>query len=63
MTARDHRRIGTPPADPRPSWGKGETAVADALRQTKRYGEDSAGFADQLWVSFRIDIDRLAEYA
>jgi hypothetical protein len=40
----------------------GETAVADVMRQPERYGEDSAGLADQLRVSFRIDIDRGAEY-
>lgn len=41
---------------------EGETAVAEAMRQAERYGEDPAAFADQPRVSFRIDIDRLTEY-
>jgi PPOX class probable F420-dependent enzyme len=39
-----------------------ETAIADAMRQAERYGEDPAGFADQPRVSFRIDVERLTEY-
>lgn len=41
---------------------EGETAVADAMRQAERYGEEPAEFADQPRVSFRIDVDRLTEY-
>jgi PPOX class probable F420-dependent enzyme len=41
---------------------EGEPAVADAMRQAERYGEDPAGFADQPRVSFRIDVARLTEY-
>lgn len=41
---------------------EGETAVADAMRQAERYGEEPAEFADQPRASFRIDVDRLTEY-
>jgi hypothetical protein len=41
---------------------EGETAVADAMRQAERYGEDAAEFAGQPRVSFRIDVERLTEY-
>jgi PPOX class probable F420-dependent enzyme len=41
---------------------EGEAAVADAMRQAERYGEDPAAFADQPRVSFRIDVQRLTEY-
>jgi len=32
------------------------------MSQAVRYGEDPAGFADQPRVSFRIDVERVAEY-
>ncbi len=41
---------------------EGEIAVADAMRQAERYGEDPANFAGQPRVSFRINIERLTEY-
>jgi PPOX class probable F420-dependent enzyme len=41
---------------------EGDTAVAEAMRQAERYGEDPAEFAEQPRVSFRISIDRLTEY-
>ena len=41
---------------------EGETAVAEAMRQAERYGEDPAEFAEQPRVSFRINIERLTEY-
>ena len=41
---------------------EGETAVAGAMRQAERYGEDPAEFADQPRVSFRIDVERVTEY-
>lgn len=41
---------------------EGETALADAMRQAERYGEDPADFAGQPRVSFRIDVERLTEY-
>jgi PPOX class probable F420-dependent enzyme len=41
---------------------EGATAVAEAMSQAERYGEDPAEFADQPRVSFRIDIERLTEY-
>ncbi len=41
---------------------QGEGAVAEAMSQATRYGEDPAGFADQPRVSFRIDVERVAEY-
>lgn len=41
---------------------EGETALADAMSQAERYGEDAAAFAGQPRVSFRIDVERLTEY-
>jgi PPOX class probable F420-dependent enzyme len=41
---------------------EGDTAVAEAMSQAERYGEDPADFAGQPRVSFRIDIERLTEY-
>jgi PPOX class probable F420-dependent enzyme len=41
---------------------EGESAVAEAMTQAERYGEDPAEFADQPRVSFRIDVERLTEY-
>ena len=41
---------------------EGEPAVADAMRQAERYGEDPADFADQPRVSFRVDVERLTDY-
>jgi PPOX class probable F420-dependent enzyme len=41
---------------------EGDTAVAEAMSQAERYGEDPADFAGQPRVSFRIDVERLAEY-
>jgi PPOX class probable F420-dependent enzyme len=41
---------------------EGESAVAEAMSQAERYGEDPAEFADQPRVSFRIDVERLTEY-
>ena len=40
----------------------GVTAVAEAMSQAERYGEDPAAFADQPRVSFRIEVQRLSEY-
>jgi PPOX class probable F420-dependent enzyme len=37
-------------------------AVADAMRQAERYGEDPADFAGQPRVSFRIDVEHVNEY-
>jgi PPOX class probable F420-dependent enzyme len=41
---------------------EGDTAVAEAMSQAERYGEDPAEFAQQPRVSFRIDVERLTEY-
>jgi PPOX class probable F420-dependent enzyme len=41
---------------------EGDRAVAEAMSQAERYGEDPAGFANQPRVSFRIDVERLTEY-
>ena len=41
---------------------EGATAVAEAMSQAERYGEDPAEFAGQPRVSFRIDVERLTEY-
>ncbi len=38
------------------------TAVAEAMSQAERYGENPAEFADQPRVSFRIAVERLTEY-
>jgi PPOX class probable F420-dependent enzyme len=37
-------------------------AVADAMHQAERYGEDPGDFATQPRVSFRINVERLNEY-
>jgi PPOX class probable F420-dependent enzyme len=42
---------------------EGETAVADAMSQAERYGEDPTEFAEQPRVSFRINVERLTEYS
>ena len=42
---------------------EGDIAVAEAMTQAERYSEDPAEFADQPRVSFRINIERLTEYA
>ena len=41
---------------------QGGAAVADAMRQAERYGEDPADFAGQPRVSFRIEVERVHEY-
>jgi PPOX class probable F420-dependent enzyme len=41
---------------------EGDRAVAEAMRQAERYGEDPQSFAAQPRVSFRIDVERLSEY-
>jgi hypothetical protein len=41
---------------------EGDAAVAEAMTQAERYGEDPREFADQPRVSFRIGIAHLAEY-
>lgn len=41
---------------------EGDTAVAEAMSQAERYGEDPADFARQQRVSIRIDVERLTEY-
>lgn len=41
---------------------EGEPALADAMSQAERYGEDPAGFAGQARVSFRLDPDHVREY-
>jgi PPOX class probable F420-dependent enzyme len=41
---------------------EGDTAVAEAMSQAERYGEDPADFAGQPRVSFRIDVERLTDY-
>jgi hypothetical protein len=38
-------------------------AVADAMRQAERYDEDPADFAAQPRVSFRINVERVNQYA
>ena len=42
---------------------EGATAVAEAMSQATRYREDPADFANQPRVSFRVDVERLTEYA
>jgi PPOX class probable F420-dependent enzyme len=37
-------------------------ALAEAMRQADRYGEDPAGFAGQPRVSFRVDPEHIHEY-
>ena len=39
-----------------------EDAVAEAMRQAERYGENPAGFAGQPRVSFRVDPDYVHEH-
>jgi PPOX class probable F420-dependent enzyme len=41
---------------------EGEEAVAEAMRQAERYGEDPAGFAIQPRVSFRLVPEHVHEY-
>jgi PPOX class probable F420-dependent enzyme len=41
---------------------EGETAVAEAMSQAERYGEDPREFAGLPRVSFRIEVAHLAEY-
>ncbi len=41
---------------------EGATAVADAMSQAKRYGENPAPFARQPRISFRISVERLTDY-
>ncbi len=41
---------------------EGGAAVAEAMAQAERYGEDPREFADQPRVSVRIDVAHLAEY-
>ena len=40
----------------------GEDALADAMRQAERYGEDPADFAGQPRVSFRVEPEHVNEY-
>jgi PPOX class probable F420-dependent enzyme len=42
---------------------EGDDAVADAMAQAERYGEDPGEYAGQPRVSFRIDVERLTEYS
>src|SRR5579875_2833443 len=41
---------------------EGEVALAAAMAQAERYGEDPADFAGQSRVGFRLDPDRVHEY-
>jgi PPOX class probable F420-dependent enzyme len=41
---------------------EGEAALAEAMRQAERYGEDPADFAGQPRVSFRVDPEHVHEY-
>lgn len=41
---------------------EGEDALAEAMRQAERYGEDPADFAGQPRVSFRVDPEHVHEY-
>ena len=41
---------------------EGEHALAEAMKQAERYGEDAADFAGQPRVSFRLDPERVHEY-
>ena len=41
---------------------EGEDALAEAMRQAERYGEDPAGFAGQPRVRFRIEPEHVHEY-
>ena len=40
----------------------GEDALADAMRQAERYGEDPADFAGQPRASFRVEPEHVNEY-
>lgn len=40
----------------------GEAALAEAMTQAERYGEDPADFAGQPRVSFRVDPEHVREY-
>ena len=40
----------------------GEDALADAMRQAERYGEDPSDFAGQPRVSFRVEPEHVNEY-
>jgi PPOX class probable F420-dependent enzyme len=39
-----------------------EDALADAMRQAERYGENPADFAGQPRISFRVDPEQVHEY-
>jgi PPOX class probable F420-dependent enzyme len=41
---------------------EGEHALAEAMSQAERYGEDPASFARQPRVSFRVDPEHVHEY-
>ncbi len=41
---------------------EGEAALAGAMRQAQRYGEDPVDFAGQPRISFRIDPEHIHEY-
>jgi len=41
---------------------EGEDALAEAMAQAERYGEDPAGFAGQPRVRFRVEIEHIHEY-
>lgn len=41
---------------------EGDGALAEAMRQAERYGEDPADFAGQPRVSFRVDPEHVHEY-
>jgi PPOX class probable F420-dependent enzyme len=41
---------------------EGAAAVTEAMRQAERYGEDPGEFAEQPRVSFRINVEHLAEF-
>jgi hypothetical protein len=40
---------------------EGEDALAEAMRQAERYGEDPSDFAGQLRVNFRVDPEHVHE--
>jgi PPOX class probable F420-dependent enzyme len=41
---------------------EGDDALAEAMTQAERYGEDPADFAGQPRVSFRVEPERVQEY-
>ncbi len=41
---------------------EGEAALAEAMSQAQRYGEDPADFAGQPRISFRVDPENVHEY-